>query len=542
MVAQAITAENFFAATEEKFEEIVGRMRSDEAMHMNHSALEKLLETEGRELLRRVFENHLALRAGQERTRGREGTVVGEDGQERGEQRVRERRLMSVFGPVTVPRVGFSAAGNGSLFPLDAELNLPTEMYSHGVRRRSAEEAAKGSFDESVLALGATTGATVPKRQFEEQVKLAATDFEAFYAMREAQAVSTVMAPNKGYSVLPHLLGVAESGAVLVITTDAKGVVMRTADLREATRKAAEGRQHKLKRRMSKGEKRNAKRMAQVAAVYTIGRFCRTPEDIVRELAPVREAVQKRPRPEHKRVWASVAEEPEVVIRQAFEEAHARDPEHRKTWVALSDGNETQLRLLEELAREYGVPLTIVLDVIHVLEYLWKAAYVFHDEGTPEAEAWVGTRLLQVLRGKSSDVAAGIRRSATLRELRAADRKPADKCANYLLKYGLRLHYDSYLAKGLPIATGVIEGACRYLVKDRMDITGARWGLSGAEAVLRLRSLRASGDFNEYWTFHEKQEWERNHAARYADGYIPPLRPPASTNVPVAQVRLCVVK
>jgi len=146
------------------------------------------------------------------------------------------------------------------------------------------------------------------------------------------------------------------------------------------------------------------------------------------------------------------------------------------------------------------------------------------------------------MRGKSSDVAAGIRRSATLRELRAANRKPADKCANYLLKYGLRLHYDSYLAKGLPIATGVIEGACRYLVKDRMDITGARWGLLGAEAVLQLRSLRASGDFDEYWTFHEKREWERNHAARYADGYIPPLRQRASTNGPVGKVRLCVVK
>lgn len=526
MVAQAVAAENFFAAAEEKFEDIVTTMGSEEAMQMDHGELEKLLATEGRELLRLVLENHLGLRASQEREQGRAGPVIGTDGRERGETRYRERRLMSVFGPVAVPRVGFSADGARSLFPLDAELNLPEELYSHGVRRRSAEEAAKGSFDEAVKLIGTTTGATVPKRQLEEQVKCAATDFEAFYDMREAQAKSSVM----------------ESGAVLVITTDAKGVVMRTADLREATRKAAEGRQHKLKRRMSKGEKRNAKRMAQVAAVYTIARFCRTPEDIARELAPVREAGQKRPRPEDKRVWASVSKDPEEVIRQAFEEAHARDPDHRKTWAALSDGNETQLRLLGKLAREYGVPITIVLDVIHVLEYLWKAAYVFHDEGTPEAEAWVGTRLLHVLEGKSSDVAAGIRRSATLRELRAADRKPADKCADYLLKYAPYLHYDRYLEKGLPIATGVIEGACRYLVKDRMDITGARWGLRGAEAVLQLRSLRASGDFDEYWTFHEKREWERNHAARYANGSIPPLRPQASANGQVGKARLHVVK
>jgi len=95
-----------------------------------------------------------------------------------------------------------------------------------------------------------------------------------------------------------------------------------------------------------------------------------------------------------------------------------------------------------------------------------------------------------------------------------------DKCANYLLKYAEFLRYDQYLVSGLPIATGVIEGACRHLIKDRMDLTGARWSLQGAEAVLRLRSLRSSGDFEEYWRFHEKEELERNHVTRYA-GPIP---------------------
>ena len=102
-----------------------------------------------------------------------------------------------------------------------------------------------------------------------------------------------------------------------------------------------------------------------------------------------------------------------------------------------------------------------------------------------------------------------------------ADRGPIDVCDNYLLKYREFLHYDRYLSKGYPIATGVIEGACRYLVKDRMEITGARWRLDGAEAILRLRSLRASGDFDEYWEFHLRKEYERNHAARYLDGKVP---------------------
>ena len=114
-----------------------------------------------------------------------------------------------------------------------------------------------------------------------------------------------------------------------------------------------------------------------------------------------------------------------------------------------------------------------------------------------------------------------MRRSATKRALTPERRRPIDRCADYLLKYAEYLRYDEYLAAGFPISTGVIEGACRYLVKDRMDITGARWSLDGAEAILRLRALKASDDFDTYWTFHEQQELRRNHLERYAGKAIP---------------------
>lgn len=152
------------------------------------------------------------------------------------------------------------------------------------------------------------------------------------------------------------------------------------------------------------------------------------------------------------------------------------------------------------------------------------AASVFHDEDDPEREFWVSRRLLKILRGHSSRVAGGIRRGATLRRLSPVEREAADKCCNYLLKYAKYLRYDEFLAAGTPIATGVIEGACRHLVKDRMELTGARWGLAGAEAVLRLRALRTSGDFEAYWRFHEAQEHQRNHAAHYANGEVPALK------------------
>jgi len=526
MEAYAIAQKDAFEEANAQFEQIKAQLRSREAIRMEHSALEGLLQREGGELLRRLFQAHLDLRSGEEQEQGLGSSVVGADGVRRAHRRVTERSLMTLFGPVWVERVAYGAPGHGSLHPLDAGLNLPVELASHGVCERVAEEAAQGSFDETVRSIERTSGAKVAKRQAEEATVRAAADFDAFYASRDAAAE-----PDP-------------TGGVVVVSVDGKGVVMRPEDLRAPTRRAAARRRSKLKSRRSKGEKSSSKRMATVATVYTIAPFERTPEDIVGELHGPEEVGGRavRPRPEHKRVWASVVREPaEViaeVIAEAFREARRRDPAGEKAWVALVDGNAKQIELLGEAAERDGVSLTIVLDVIHVLEYLWAAAWALHPEGSAEGEAWVTERLERILRGPASQVAAGMRRSATRRGLSAQRREPIDRCARYLLNHRELLRYDVALAAGFPIATGVIEGACRHLVKDRMDLTGARWRLRSAEAVLRLRSLRSSGDFSAYWRFHLEQERQRNHVARYAAGRIPRVRQrPSRRSTPRGHLR-----
>lgn len=488
-----------FAEAEAKFAALVGQLQSAEAQAMTHSELERELEEKGRELLRSLLQAHLDTRG----PGAASEPVVDAQGQPRPSERLHERGLETVFGKVEVRRLGYGAPATDSLHPLDGELNLPQELYSHELRRRAAEEVAKGSYDEAVATLARATGTTVPKRQIEELVVRAAQDFDAFYEQR---------------SVQPE----AAAESLMVLSFDGKGVVMRREDLRPATRQAAAKRQQRLSKRLSKGEKRNAKRMAAVAAVYTVAPFVRTPEQVAGTLAPAHGGdPPKRPRPAAKRVWASLEKDPEQVIDQAFAEAKRRDPEGRHRWVALIDGAAHQLGCLRRVQRRHRVKLTVVLDLIHVVEYLWKAAFVFCPEATPELEGWVSERLLKILHGRASDVAAGIRRSATLRGLTLEQRDAADTCADYLLRHTAYLRYHEYLVAGLPIATGVIEGACRHLVKDRMELTGARWSLAGAEAVLRLRALRSSGDFDDYWRFHEAQEYQRNHAALYADQRVP---------------------
>lgn len=340
----------------------------------------------------------------------------------------------------------------------------------------------------------------VAKRQVEALAAAAAADVEDFYA---------ASAPDPGVS-----------DDVLVISVDGKGIVMRPDALRPPTSKAAAAATGKLGARLSKGEKRYRKRMAEVGAVYDLEPVTRSPVDV---LASKHSDDIPAPAPKATGKWvtASVARDAAEVVARVFDEAERRDPDHRRCWVALVDGNNHQIDRINTEAENRKLKVTIVVDLVHVMEYIWSAGWCFFDEGDPAAEAWVRDKTLAVLEGNAGHVAAGIRRRATTAGLTNAKRKNADACATYLTNKAPYLDYPTALAAGWPIATGIIEGTCRYLVADRMDITGARWSVDGAEAVLKLRAVRANGDFHKYWTFHLNHERQRVHQSRYTNGVIP---------------------
>jgi len=491
---------SLFCEAHEAMDKIIERLLALADEGGTADAATQLLAKDGTALLRDLLQGYFDRRAEQERR----VEVVGADGVERNEVRTASRRIETPVGEIEVNRLLYQAPGVDGLAPLDAALGLPYEKYTHDLRRIVAEESAKSSFDEVVELIAKRTGASVPKRQVEELAVRAAQDFDAFYAER---------------LVPPEI-----TDDLLVLSFDGKGIAMRHADLREATRKAAEAEPQRLHTRLAKGEKPNRKRMAQVATVYSIARWHRTSADVLHGLRDDRD--DARPRPTNKRVWASAQRTAQGVIDDAFAEAVRRDPNQRRRWVVLVDGQRDQIKRVERAARKVGATITIVLDIVHVLEYLWTAAYAFHKDGTPEAEAWVEHQLVKLLSGASGGaIAKSLRLMIKSHGLDANAAKPVEKAAAYLVKHTKLLHYDRALADGLPIATGVIEGACRYLVQDRMGRTGARWSLTGAEAILRLRALRASGDFDDYWQFHLAKEHERTHRSRYADGVVPnPLR------------------
>ncbi|MFH0900030.1 MAG: ISKra4 family transposase [Pseudomonadota bacterium] len=508
MQPQTRSDDNPFARSQAAFEGLCTRLRGRDAFAMSHADVERLLASEGRDILRQLFQDHLDLRGAHEQAAPRL-RVVGDDDIERPHHRDATRDLRTRFGDVVVPRIGYGQRGASSRFPMDAALNLPRDGFSLGLRHVVALTVATAAFEESIAQIEATTGTRVAKRQAETLARAATQNFDTFYAQRQAPSAT-------------------ETSSLLVMSTDGKGIVVRLEDLRPATRKAAAKKpKPKLKTRLSKGEKKYRKRMSTVAAVYTVAPHIRTADDLLSDLLHETPPEQRRrPRPEHKRVWASLAKEPELVIAEMFDEAERRDPQHRKLWVVVVDGNKDQLAIIKKEAARRSVSVTIVLDFVHVLQYLWAASTAFHDETAPDREDWVLERLQAILCGKAVDVAAGMRRSATLRSLNTKARVPVDDCADYLLEYKAYLKYDQYLQIGFPVASGVIEGACRHLVNDRMDLSGAHWSLAGAEAVLKLRALKSSGDFAEYWTFHEQSEFKRNHADNYSGAVPVPGLPP----------------
>lgn len=414
------------------------------------------------------------------------------------------RLLACMLGRLRVHRLAFRAPGAENLYPADAELNLPSGLHSWPVAKLAAIESARGSFGDAAQALTRACGAPVAAPQAVRAMAIAAAaDFAAFYD-QTAPMMSTAR-------------------TLLVLTVDGKGIVMRPEDLREDTRKKAE--RAAKAGRLADGDRPNRKRMATVGAVYDAEPAPRRPHDIITLAKAGKQKHRKKPKkkdrtkrtgPKAVRKWltASVADGAADVIAAVFDQAEARDPKHQRTWIVLVDGAVAQIDAIRVEAAKRGVDIKLVIDFIHVLQYLNAAARVLHDD-TDKAATAVAEHALTVLNGRSAQVADELDRAASNARLGPEDRKKIGETITYLRNKHDYLHYDTALAAGWPIASGVIEGACRHLIADRLDITGARWSLEGAEAVLKIRALITNGDLDRYWTFHLAQERRRNHQSRY---------------------------
>ena len=395
----------------------------------------------------------------------------------------RTRPYVSAFGPVPFRRDVYATreTQRQEVVPLDAKLGMPEGNTSYLLQKWSGTKCAKESYQESRASLREILGFAPSVNCLEDIVARAAEHADAYFD--EQPPVDPEMEEE-----------------ILVVTSDCKGVPMRRVDAPRTKRRDDEPRAKR--KRLKKGEKNGQKRLACVGGVYSTAPFRRTAEDVVNEILR-KEKQQQRPQPQNKRLRAVLTRQvdgQEVNAKDAIfnwlaKEVEQRDPHEHRTVVAVMDG-ETKLRDLQELKIRRAIG---ILDIWHVTEYLWKLAYCFHAEGSDEAEAFVDTYLRKLLEGKVRRVIGGIRQMVTKAGLSKPKREKARQYLNYFAARSDYMKYDEYLAAGYPIGSGVVEGACRHLVKDRMEQTGMRWRIEGAQAVLSLRAIYVNDDWE---TFH----------------------------------------
>jgi hypothetical protein len=494
----------------------LGRLAVEASGAVTLDAMEQLVAGRGRELLRGLVQ--LAL-DGQAAAEVRLPQVTGTDGvTRRRAEDGHDRPVVTTLGEVRVRRIAYRSGirGAGSLFPRDAVLNLPLCGYSWQLQQLAVTFCRAVSYEQGHEFVRAATGVPVGKRQLEQIMVAAAADAERFYQDRLREQAEPAGEREQDREREQEL---GQGLPPLALSADGKGVAMRPEARRRRT-KAPERRVRTFEKRAGTGEKKGCKRMAETGAVFDVQvpDEPRTPEQVMGP-DPDPGPGAKKPRAVNRWYACDITAGRDVTIGKIFAEADRRDPDRLRTWIALVDGDIYQLGLFQAAAAARGVTLAVVIDFIHVLEYLWKAAWCFHPPRDPAMEDWVIAQALDILHGRVPEVIARIVRLAEEHPPGPGSEhaKIIAKTLSYLRNKQAFMDYPAALAQGWPIATGVIEGACRHLVQDRMGITGARWGLEGAQAMLWLRAINASGDTSAYWAWHITQEHQRNHLSRYQD-------------------------
>lgn len=407
------------------------------------------------------------------------------------------RAYLSPFGLFELERYGYGTRESQELelIPLDERLALPAGKFSYLLQEWDQSEAMEDSFNQTSDIVQRILGLTQHVDSLEQMNRRMADDVEAYH---QSQAVP----PPES------------EGPLLVQTIDHKGVPLRHV----ADRPVIMDHDTQAKRR------KDRKRMAAVAGVYTVDPYVRTPEQVLASLfaSPGEHHATdaKRPKPKNKRLRACLPhvdsegneiDGTAIMFGWMADETNSRNPEGQKTVIHLTDG-ELQLWTGRDVFQN-GVMMVDILDLLHATPRIWAMSRLFcKDEES--RKAFVKQRVGRILQGEVLSVVQGLLSMATRRGLTGKRRDEVDKACAYFERNAERMRYDEYLAKGYPIASGVIEGACRHVVKDRMERTGMGWTVPGAQAMLSLRCLWLSDSWDDYLTFRIERETKRLHPHR----------------------------
>lgn len=467
--------ENIQSQMEELIEMVSGESIRDKTAYEVEGQLWRKMLAMGQQLMQLFFTTQEKQDAQQEvyEAGGVEYPYIGQ----------RERKYVSLFGDVTVWRAGYWRKGLEIQFPLDDKLSLPQRSFSDLVQERVSELTVMMTYEEAVTVFSKWLGWDLSKRS-SEQINADHADYVTAYY--ETQAVPDT----------------ATEDTILVVSADGKGIPMTRKD--SPPPEARRGR----------GDKKTAKKDATVTALYTIAPYKRCSDDIIRALmsdyATEQSSLPPRPKPTNKQVFGTLAGQ-QIAFEQLAKQVEGRSSEQIVHYVALTDGN----RGLKNRVQLDLPHFRLIVDIIHVTEYLWEVGNTLLGETHPMREIWIQDALRCVLEDDLDSLLNHL--DYQLPGLSKRKQTVLKKVIRYLSNNRDYMHYQEYLAKGFPIGTGVIEGACRHLVKDRFERAGMRWSTVGAQAMLNLRAVYLNGDWDDFQHFRRRRTHQKRYGSLHPD-------------------------
>ena len=419
---------------------------------------------------------------------------------------------VSIFGEITICRAAYAPAEGGRVYPIDAQLNLPEHQYSYLLLKWVQAAAAEQDFRTAVNRFNELFDSSFFPELPQRQGRPIAAYVEPFYAQVEAPPPET-------------------EGSHIALCADGKGVRILRAERPDPSLEEA-----LPKPRLGKGEKPGLKKEAVVVTDFSFHPEARTAEQLVKGLLnhytpqekkqAQRERQQRRqegwpqPRaPLNKHVFATL-DGKAAAFEHLLHHLQRRDPTGCKPLIALLDGDPALEKALKEHLATAGLPDRLqatILDITHVSEYLWEVGTALYGEKGAQRVCWVEEKLYALLEGKVGYLIGGLRQRGTKNQesLTHAQKKTLEKAITYFENHRHMMHYDTYLKNGYPISTGVVEGTCSSLVKDRMEQSGMRWSITGAQAVLKQRAVVKNSDWNVFWNFYIDSERLRLYPTGY---------------------------
>lgn len=415
--------------------------------------------------------------------------------------KLRHRCYLSVFGSHDISYFAYGRREGQKIehIPLAVHLSLPTEKYSYYLQDLTQEMCVETPYEKVYKFFNNLLPVSIPVSGLERTNRVLANSSKAYW--EEQTPASEVSAEQ-----------------FVVMQSDGKGVVMRPEKAMPSKVKTT------FKTMISSPSKKHhngRKKMAVVGSVYTIAPHQRTPDNVLESLFKKKEDIsathsQKRsnsstPKPLDKRIRTSLERDEKETLAPARQcifdwqqkEQRERDPKNKAIHIYLMDGEKALWETVS--ANELGHKQVEILDILHASSYIWMASKALHPYQRNKdslIDGFVKNKMEKVLQGEIKEVIKEFRVLATSKKRSDKALEKIEKACSYLENNAKRMSYHEYLANGYPIASGVIEGACRYIVKDRMERTGMRWVMSGAEAMLNLRCIALNGDWKEFMSFH----------------------------------------